>query len=194
MNDEKTHLKLLIKADKSSILNWRRVLLLSSLFLFMSLLAVSVSVVDYFPEPEVLNGETRGEYFTIMQAGDTVSMNIPKWSLGIFLVSIVGLISLFFGSRLEKRIIYERKDWLASWNQFGTVNYKPFRKKAFISTQSGNIIISKIEDRYLVELPFFTKIEWEKFGIRQAEDDLFSISDKNELQSILHIYFSHTSK
>ena len=62
-----------------------------------------------------------------------------------------------------------------------------------ISTKQGEIVISKIEDRYLVELPFFNDIEWQKFGIRKAEDDLFSISDKNELLSILHVYFSQAS-
>ena len=193
MNNEKSRLKSLIRIDKSPILSWRRVLLFSSLTLFMSLLAVSISVVDYYPEPEILNGETRGEYYTIMQASGRVTMNIPKWSVGIFITSLVGIVSIFFGSRLEKRIILERKDWLASWSQLGTVNYKPFRKKALITTKKGEIVISKIEDRYLVELPFFNKIEWEKFGIRKAEEDLFSISDKHELLSILHVYFSHAS-
>ena len=194
MNDEKARIRSLIRVEKGRILNWKRVLLFSSLLLFMSLLAVSISAVDYYPEPEVLNGGTRGEYYTIMQADGVVTMNIPKWSIGIFVGSVVGLISIFFGSRLEKRIILERKDWLASWSQLGTVNYKPFRKKASINTKKGEIVISKIEDRYLVELPFFNKIEWGKFGIRQAEKDLFSISDKNELLSILHVYFSHASK
>jgi len=192
MNEEKAHIKSMIRADKGSILNWKRVLLLSSLILFVSLLAVSISVVDYFPEPEVLNGE-RGEFYILTEASGIVTMNIPKWSVGVFVISLVGLVSIFFSSRIEKRIILERKDWLASWSQLGKVNYKPFRKKALISTKFGEIVISKIEDRFLIELPFFNEIEWQKFGILKAEDDLFSISDKNELLSILHIYFSHTS-
>ena len=194
MSEEKAKIKSLIRADKGSLLNWKRVIFFSCLFLFMSLLAVSVSVVDYYPEPEVYSNGKRGDSIQIMEASGIVSMNIPIWSIGIFTASLVGLLSLFFGSRLEKRIILERKDWLVSWSHLGTVNYKLFRKKASISTKLGDIVISKIADRYLVELPFFNKIEWGKFGIKQAEDDLFSISDKNELLSILHIYFSHASK
>ena len=133
-------------------------------------------------------------FYEIMEASGIVTMNIPQWSIGVFVASIVGLISIFFGSRLDRRIILERRDWLTSWSQLGTVDYKPFRRKASISTKLGDIIISKIDDRYLVELPFFNKIEWKKFGIKQAENDLFSISDKNELLSILHVYFSHAFK
>ncbi len=191
MTTEEKNIRSIIKADKEGFFNRKRMILFGSLIVFMSLLVVSVSVVNYTPEPEVFSNGERDGYMELVSNTGLVRLQMPTWSFGTFIISLGGLMGLLGSNLMSKRLIIKRKKWLENWGKMGEVSYRPFSRSARIKTKMGDIIITKLDDKYLVQLPLVNKNDLTKYGFQKTEEEFYGVSEIEELSSILHVYFTH---
>ena len=192
MSENKNYLRSILKGDPISKKYWKKLTFYSLLVIFLSLLITSISVVNYSPEPEFYNGNGE-EVFILRNASGIATIEIPRWAFILFVIAGLGVSAAFIGSYLEKTLLFKEKEWLTSWEKVGEIKYRRFGRKAIISTENGDIKISRANETYILELPSLDNNNLTKFGFLRMKGDYLTLSDEEELFSILHLFIAITS-
>lgn len=192
MSENKNYLRSILKGDPISTKYWKKLTFYSVLVIFLSLLITSLSVVNYSPEPETYNGNGQ-EILTVRDASGIATIEIPRWAFILFVIAGLGVSGVFIGSYLEKTLLFKDKEWLTSWDKVGEIKYRRFGRKARISTEKGDIIISRASETYILELPVIEKNDITKFGFLRMNGDYLTLTSDEELFSILHLFIAITS-
>ena len=187
MSEDKNYLKSILKGDPIPKKYWKKVTFYSVLVTFFSLLITSVSVVNYSPEIDTYNGNGE-DNLVLRNASGIAQIEIPKWSFIVFIIAGFGVSLVFIGDYLGKTVIFKRKEWLESWKKVGEIRYRRFGRKAVISTEKGDIVISKANENYILELPAIDKNDFSKYGFLRMNGDYLTLTNEEELFSILHLF------
>ena len=189
MSENKNYLRTILKGDPIPKKYWKKITFYSVLVICLSLLITSVSVVNYSPEVDIF-GENGDEPFVLRDASGIAQIEIPRWSFIVFIIAGFGVSLIFIGDYLGKTLFFKEKRWLASWEKIGDVQYRRFGKRASISTMKGDIVISRANENYLVELPIVEESDLTKFGFLRMNGDYITLTNEEELFSILHLFIS----
>jgi len=189
MSENKNYLRSILKGDPISKKYWKKLTFYSALVIFLSLLITSISVVNYSPEMEFYNGNEQ-EMLIVRDASGLAQIEIPRWSFILFVFAGLGISAAFIGSYLGKTLLFKKKDWLANWGNVGEIKYRRFGRKARISTDNGDIVISKADETYILELPVSEETDLAKFGLLKMNGDYLTLTDEEELFSSLHLFIS----
>ncbi len=191
MSENKNYLRSILKGDPISKKYWRKLTFYSIIVVFLSLLITSVSVVNYSPEPEVF-GENE-EFLVLRDAAGLAQIEIPLWSFIVFIIAGFGVSLAFIGDYLGKTLLFKRKEWLVSWERIGEIQYRRFGRKARISTSKGDIVISRADETYIIELPILEDVDITKYGFLKMNGDYITLTNEEELFSALHLFVAITS-
>ncbi len=192
MSENKNYLRSILKGDPISKKYWKKLTFYSLLVIFLSLLITSISVVNYSPEPEFYNGNGE-EVFVLRNDSGIATIEIPRWSFILFVIAGIGVSAVFIGSYFGKILLFNDKEWLISWERVGKIKYRRFGRKARISTDKGDIVISRADETYILELPVLDKNDITKFGFLRMNGDYLTLTSEEELFSILHLFIAITS-
>ena len=189
MSENKNYLTSILKGDPISKKYWKKLTFYSVLVVFLSLLITSISVVNYSPEPEFYNGNEQ-ELLIFRDASGIATIEIPRWAFILFVIAGLGVSAAFIGSYLGKTLLFKNKEWLTSWEKVGEIRYRRFGRRARISTDKGDIIISRANETYILELPVLDKNDITKFGFLRMNGDYLTLTSEEELFSAIHLFIA----
>ncbi len=187
MSENKNYLRSILKGDPISKKYWKKLTFYSLLVISLSLLITSISVVNYSPEPEFYNGNGEEVYILRNDSG-IATIEIPKWAFILFVIAGLGVSAVFIGSYLGKTLLFKDKEWLTIWEKIGEIRYRRFGRRARISTDKGDIVISRANETYILELPVLEIKDITKYGFLKMNGDYLTLTSEEELFSILHLF------
>ena len=85
----------------------------------------------------------------------------------------------------------KRRNLLEKWGIFGNLEVSTLARKAIIRTKIGNIVIKKEGMRYRITLPKESKEKIAIFGFKDEKDHIVAYCTEDELEGILHLFFSY---
>jgi hypothetical protein len=189
MSENKNYLRTILKGDPIPKKYWKKLTFYSVLVICLSLLITSVSVVNYSPETDIF-GENGEEFLILRDASGIATIEIPRWSFIVFIIAGFGVSLVFIGDYLGKTLLFKRKEWLESWKNVGEIRYRRFGRKAVISTEKGDIIITKANENYILELPVIEKKDFTKYGFLKMNGDYLTLTNEEELFGTIHLFIS----
>ena len=114
------YIRSIMKADKKRKISKKRIIFYLSLVASLSLLAVSIGVINYSPLQFNGNGETI-EIFAVSGTRGRVNLSVTLAAFTLILVSGFGIVTTFVAYRAASRYLFEKRDWLDSWKKLGEV-------------------------------------------------------------------------
>ncbi|MCK4845937.1 MAG: hypothetical protein KAS95_09700, partial [Candidatus Heimdallarchaeota archaeon] len=103
----------------------------------------------------------------------------------------VGLIGVSGSRYISHNYFMKRRNLLEKWGIFGNLEISAFARKAIIRTKIGNIVIKKEGMRYRITLPKESKEKISVFGFKDEKDHIVAYCSEDELEGILHLFFSY---
>ncbi len=149
-------------------------------------------------ETQSTDGTTTAEesFSTVVESASNVKGGIlgivfSEASIIILPLASIGLIGVSGSKYISQNYFIKRRNLLEKWGTFGNLEISTFAKKAIIRTKIGIIVIKKEGMRYRITLPKESKEKISVFGFKDEKDHIVAYCSEDELEGILHLFFSY---